>query len=195
MYSSDHACHFKTRNSEYKRSCHEDSIHVPTALIGGPFTGGGSIHQLVSSIDLAPTLLSAAGIAIPDVMQGRAITPLLGGKKVDWPDDVFVQISESQVGRAVRTGRWKYGVDAPDKRSSRDMGSDTYVEQYLYDLEYDPYELTNLVGLDSHAELAQVLRKRLLARMKQAGEPPAQIKSAPSRPGGQRRVTKGDLTA
>ena len=195
MFSSDHACHFKTRNGEYKRSCHEDSIRVPTAFYGGPFTGGGAIHQLVSSVDLAPTLLSAAGIAVPEVMQGRAITPLLGGKKVDWPDDVFVQISESQVGRAVRTGRWKYGVNAPDGRPSRDPGSDRYVEQYLYDLEYDPYELTNLVGLDSHSQLAAVLRKRLLQRMKQAGEAPAEILPAPRRPGGQRRVFDRDLSA
>lgn len=195
LFTSDHACHFKTRNGEYKRSCHEDSIRVPTALIGGPFTGGGCVRQLVSHVDLAPTLLSAAGVAVPENMQGRVITPLLGGKKVDWPDDVFIQISESQVGRAVRTGRWKYGVDAPGKNPGRDMYSDRYVEQYLYDLEYDPYELTNLVGLGSHAELATVLRQRLLRRMKEAGEPAATIDPAPPRGGGQRRVPKAALSA
>lgn len=195
LFTSDHACHFKTRNSEYKRSCHEDSIRVPTALIGGPFTGGGCVRQLISHVDLPPTLLSAAGIAVPEQMQGRAITPLLGGKKVEWRDDMFIQISESQVGRAIRTGRWKYGVDAPHKRPSQDMNSDHYVEQYLYDLECDPYEITNLVGLRSHTELARVLRERLLRRMKEAGEPPATIEPAPSRPGGQRRVTRDELNA
>src|SRR6185312_11234605 len=195
MYSSDHACHFKTRNNEYKRSCHEDSIRVPTALTGGPFTGGGTLRQLISHIDLVPTLLSACGIGVPDNMQGRVFLPLLGGKKADWPDDVFVQISESQVGRAVRTGRWKYGVTAPDGHPGRDMNSSHYVEQYLYDLEYDPYEITNLVGLSSHRQLSDILRDRLLARMKSAGEPPATIQPAPSRPGGQRRVTKSELYA
>ncbi len=34
VYTSDHGCHFKTRNSEYKRSCHEASIRVPTAVQG-----------------------------------------------------------------------------------------------------------------------------------------------------------------
>jgi len=196
LFSTDHACHFKTRNNEYKRSCHEDSIRLPTALIGGPFTGGGTIRQLVSSIDIAPTLLSAAGISAPSRMQGRSILPLLGGKKVpDWPGDVFIQISESQVGRAVRTGRWKYCVDAAGKNGGRDMNSDRYVEQYLYDLECDPYEITNLAGLSSHRELSNVLRERLLKRMKEAGEPPATIEPAPSRPGGQRRVTKEDIYA
>lgn len=193
LFSSDHACHFKTRNAEYKRSCHEDSIRVPTALVGGPFTGGGCVRQLVSHVDLAPTLLSAAGIGVPENMQGQTILPLLGGKKAEWPDDVFVQISESQVGRAIRTGRWKYCVDAPGKRPSQDMNSDHYVEQYLYDLESDPHELTNLAGLRSHVELSAVLRERLLRRMKEAGEPAATIEPAPARPGGQRRVLKQEL--
>ncbi len=34
LFTSDHGCHFKTRNSEYKRSCHESSIRVPTAFHG-----------------------------------------------------------------------------------------------------------------------------------------------------------------
>ena len=29
LYTSDHGCHFRTRNAEYKRSCHESSIRVP----------------------------------------------------------------------------------------------------------------------------------------------------------------------
>src|SRR5205085_11714901 len=40
LFTSDHGCHFKTRNSEYKRSCHDSSIRVPTALQGPGFEGG-----------------------------------------------------------------------------------------------------------------------------------------------------------
>ena len=72
-------------------------------------------QQLVSLVDLPPTLLDAGGLPVPAAMQGRSILPLLRGQAVDWPEEVFIQISESQVGRAVRTRRWKYGVDAPDK--------------------------------------------------------------------------------
>ena len=59
LFTSDHGCHFKTRNSEYKRSCHESSVHVPTALYGPGFEGGGRVDELVSLIDLPPTLLDA----------------------------------------------------------------------------------------------------------------------------------------
>ncbi|MDH7571668.1 MAG: sulfatase-like hydrolase/transferase, partial [Armatimonadota bacterium] len=196
LFTTDHGCHFKTRNSEYKRSCHESSIRLPTALCGPGFDGGGTLRQLVSLVDLPPTLLDAAGIPVPPEMQGRSILPLLGGRDVEWPEEVFVQISEAQVGRAVRTHRWKYGVDAPDKRGGRDPGSDRYVEQYLYDLEADPYELVNLVGFESHQEVAAVLRERLIRRMVAAGEAPPVIEPAPvSHPRGQRRLYPEELEA
>jgi len=189
LFTSDHGCHFKTRNAEYKRSCHESSIRVPTAFYGSGFFGGGQVRQLVGLIDIPPTLLDAAGLAIPPEMQGRSILPLVRGSANDWSEEVFVQISESQVGRAIRTQRWKYSVTAPDKDGIRESTADRYVEDYLYDLQADPYELTNLIGLDSHREVAFILRERLVRRMMQAGEVQPVIEPAPSRPGGQRIVS------
>lgn len=40
VYTSDHGSHFKTRNPEYKRSCHESATHTPLIIKGGKFTGG-----------------------------------------------------------------------------------------------------------------------------------------------------------
>jgi hypothetical protein len=56
-------------------------------------------------------------------MAGRSLVPLVRRDPdalAVWPDDVFFQISESQVGRGVRTHRWKYSVSAPDKNGNRD---------------------------------------------------------------------------
>ena len=189
MYTSDHGCHFKTRNNEYKRSCHESSVRIPTAIQGPGFNSGGQIHEPVSLIDFPPTLLNAAGIPVPATMQGRSLLPLVRRDTAGWPEEAFIQISESQVGRAVRTQRWKYGVDAPDRDGNRDAGADHYVEQYLYDLEADPYELTNLVGLDSHTEVSALLRDRLIRRMVEAGETAPVIDPAPARARGQRWVS------
>lgn len=195
LFTSDHACHFKTRNAEYKRSCHESSIRVPTAFCGPGFEGGGRVGELVSLIDLPPTLMDAAGLPVPDTMQGRSLLPLLRRETTQWPEEMFVQISESQVGRAVRTQRWKYGVTAPDKNGNRDPGSEQYVEQYLYDLLADPYELTNLIEMQSHEGVKAVLRERLIGRMKEAGEAEPVIEAAPTRPSGQRRVTEAEARA
>lgn len=188
LFTSDHGCHFKTRNSEYKRSCHESSIRIPTALIGGPFTGGGRIEKLVSIVDLAPTLLDAAEIPVPSEMQGRSIIPLLRDRHTEWPEEVFIQISESQVGRAVRTQRWKYSVTAPDKNGLKHSSSDRYVEEYLYDLLADPYELNNLIHMESHRPVAERMRQRLIRRMVEVGEVPPIIESAEIKPSGQKKV-------
>jgi len=192
MFTSDHGCHFKTRNGEYKRSCHESSVHVPTAFHGPGFEGGGQVSEMVSLIDLPPTLLDAAGIDVPDLMQGRSILPLLNGTADDWPEEAFIQVSEAQVGRAVRTGRWKYGVDAPEKHGGKDAGSDTYVEQYLYDLQADPYELTNLIHSEVHQIVRDVMRDRLIRRMKDAGEDEPSIVQAEVHRSGQRKVTEAE---
>lgn len=193
LFTSDHGNHFKTRNREYKRSCHESSIRIPGALWGPGFWGGGQVRQLVSLVDLPPTLLDAAGLPVPPSMQGRSLLPLLRGQGADWPDDIFLQISEDQVGRAVRTQRWKYSVYAPHKDGVSDADSSLYVEQYLYDLQADPHELTNLIGLGSHRAVADALRDRLIRRMVAAGEEAPTILVAPPRPSGQRRVAPDEI--
>jgi len=195
LYTTDHGSHFKTRNSEYKRCCHESAVRLPTALCGPGLDGGGRIQQLVSLVDLPPTLLDAAGLPVPDEMQGRSILPLLHGTAAEWPEEVLIQISESQVGRAVRTHRWKYSIVAPDKQGWRDPSADRYVEEFLYDLEADPYELTNRLGYESHQKVAAVMRERLIRRMVEAGEAAPTIEPAPTRPSGQRRVSEAEAYA
>ncbi len=184
LFTSDHGCHFKTRNGEYKRSCHESSVRVPAAAWGPGFDGGGRVDRLVSLVDFMPTLLDAAGLALPEGISGRSIMPLLrggeaGGVKAG-REEALIQVSEAQVGRAIRTKRWKYSVSAPDKDGYRDMDSDTYVEEFLYDVQSDPYELTNLIGFESHREVAQRLKGRLIALLREAGETEPEIVAAAS---------------
>jgi arylsulfatase A-like enzyme len=189
LCTADHGNHFKTRNGEYKRSCHEASIRIPMVLSGPGLSGGGRITSLVSLVDMPPTLLDAAGLPVPAEMEGRSI---LGGRE-DWPDDVFIQISESQVGRAVRTKRWKYGVTAPDRDGWNHRDAPAYTEQYLYDLEYDPHEQTNLIGFRSHREVCRSMQKRLLRYLlKVEGQSPAIIEAAEI-PSGQRLVAPEEI--
>ena len=114
-------------------------------MSGGAFEGGGRLEASVTLLDFAPSLLDACAIPVPDEMQGRSILPLLaprrqGDKEPEWPAEAFVQISEAQIGRAVRTRRWKYGVDAPKSMQEHYLeptgsASMQYQEQYLYDLQ------------------------------------------------------------
>ena len=170
LYTSDHGSHFCTRNSEYKRSCHDGCIRVPMIASGPGFSGGKVVDELVSLIDLPPTILNAGGVEMPTYMRGRPLQALAEGDATDWPEEVFLQISESQVGRAIRTKRWKYSVTAPDKDGVADSESDSYVEDFLYDLENDPHERNNLVKSEPHVAIRERLSEILKNRMLQAGE-------------------------
>ena len=169
VFVSDHGSHFRTRNREYKRSCHESSVRVPLVVRGPGFEGGNRVDRPVSLVDLPPTLLDAAGIDIPASMEGNSAMGLVAAERGDdnpaWIDDVFIQISEAEVGRALRTSRWKYSVFDPDADGWSTPASDRYVERYLYDLHADPYERTNLAGRAEHREVADRLRERLAGRI------------------------------
>jgi len=179
IYTSDHGSHFRTRNSEYKRACHEGCIRVPMIMYGPGFKGGRIIDDLVSLVDLPPTVMEAAGLPVPDSMRGRPLQPLMQGTPEDWPQEVFLQISESQVGRAIRTKRWKYSVRAPHRDGRNDPDSDRYVEDFLYDLQNDPHEKYNLVRHPFYAALRAELAETLKRRMAEAGEEMAEILPAP----------------
>lgn len=160
MYSSDHSCHFKTRNAEYKRSCHESAVRVPTMITGPGFLSGGQVKALFSTPDIAPTLIDAAGLAVPAGMTGSSLMPMVRDARNTWRQDVFFQISESETGRALRTHRWKYGITADYDHNSPD--AEAYQEVYLYDLDADPYEMVNLIGMAPFDTVVADLRARLL---------------------------------
>ncbi len=134
-----------------------------------PFGGGKVIRELVNLIDLPPTILAMAGITPPSSMRGRPLQELISGTARDWPEDTFLQISETQCGRAIRTKKWKYSVRAPNLGRLTPT-SDVYMEDFLYDLEADPHERHNLVTSTAHKEIRQELATRLKQRMIQAGE-------------------------
>lgn len=163
VYTSDHGSHFKTRNAEYKRSCHDSCTHIPLLIFGGGFESGKIDERLVSLIDLPPTLLRAAGIEIPESYEGF---PLQDETE---RDHVFIQISESQVGRAVRTKRYKYSVRA---LGSGNMlhSSPIYFEDFLYDLEKDPIEKNNLVKDPEYKQVRKELKQMLIKQMTEVGE-------------------------
>ena len=170
IYTSDHGSHFRTRNREYKRSCHEASIHVPMIAYGPGFKGGKNIEELVSLIDIPPTLLESIDLEVPDYMQGKPLQSIVSEEDKEWRNEVFIQISESHVGRAIRNKKWKYSVKAPKADGGLDPDSDLYVEDFLYNLEDDPYEKNNLVNDPDYKEIREKLKKRLKNKMKKAGE-------------------------
>lgn len=180
IYTSDHGCHFRTHTEEiapggyddYKRNSFEGTIHVPLLIKGPGFTGGCLQEKVVSLIDLPKTLMTAAGCEIGKEIQGRALQEVA---REDWEEMVYIQISESFVGRAVRSPRYKYVVHAPDKHPWNDSGSSVYTEKYLFDLQEDPLEKNNLLGNFDYEHIRCMLKERLIQFALEAGEGYIQI--------------------
>ena len=166
IYTSDHGCHFKTRNrdlkkpgaDDYKRSCHEGVIKTPLIIHGEGFKCG-RVSKFVSLLDLPPTILEIAGVTEKNEMQGEAIQEKV---KKEAGDTVFIQISESIVGRAIRTKNYKYCVYAPDKNPWQDSYAENYEGLYLYDLCSDPNESENLLGKVEYIEIENKLKLLLI---------------------------------
>lgn len=171
VYTADHGSHFITRGleAEYKRTCHDASIHIPMIITGPGFKGGKEIRHAVSLLDLPATLLDCASIAKPDDFQGRSLLPLAQNPDMEWDDVAFLQISESRVGRAIRTPEYTYSVRAVGDGYAV-AESDVYYEEFFYVLKDDPYQQHNLANdpawASTRAGLAEVLKKKMV----QAGE-------------------------
>ena len=157
IYTSDHGCHFKTRNMEYKRSCHDSSIHTPLVIKGANIEKGVRDKRFVSLVDLPPTILSFAGIPIPDSYQGTAIQDNVEN------ECAYIQISETQCGRAIRTKHFTYSVSSPLPMSKN---SGVYFEDYLYDNRVDRAQKNNLIKSKEYENVRSYLKELLLEQIK-----------------------------
>lgn len=169
IYASDHGSHFLTRNrdshlngyDDYKRSGHDACLKVPLIISGGPFTGGKTVEELVSTESLPKTILALAGVDVGDKMIGEDLLRVVEKKDAERPNQVFAQISESRVGRCIRTSQYLYGVYAPGLNGGAVASSDVYADDYLYDMSKDPFQLENIVEEPSYMEIKKELRKKL----------------------------------
>lgn len=133
-----------------RRLPYEESVKSPL-IISHPASiePGSVIRDFALSIDMAPTIVAAAGAQIPGRMQGRSLLPLLYGQKAPWRDSFLVEYYAHDNPfpwivnldyRLVRMGRYKY---------VRWIRKDDAEE--LYDLEADPFERRNLAGASTHS--------------------------------------------
>ena len=175
-FMSDHACHFMTRNTEYKRSTHNSSLRVPLLIAGPGFDSARQIQEIIGVINITPTLLDAAGVPVPESMKGRSFLPLVHDAKAraDWPNKELIQISESMTGRAIRTKDWTYCIADPTGMRSAPL-STNYHEYQMYDQRNDPYELVNVAGRKEYRKEADELRDELKRLIVASGEPEPEI--------------------
>ena len=176
IFASDHGSHFLTRNrdshlngyDDYKRSCHDAALHVPLVIAGGPFQGGMAVEEIVSTASLPKTILALAGVDVGEAMIGENLLDVVEKKDDNRANEAFAQISESRVGRCLRTADYLYSVYAPGVNGGEEAAAEVYADDFLYDMERDPHQMNNMVADPAYAQVKAELRERLLDWIEQA---------------------------
>jgi arylsulfatase A-like enzyme len=158
LLSSDHGFFLGEHHLYDKRLMYEPSIRVPMMVsFPGRVKPGTKSDEMVLNLDLAPTLLEIAGLAVPDEMQGKSFLPLAEGTpNISWRKDWLYEYYEYPGFENVRPCR---GV-----RTTRYKLIHFFIEPQeweLYDLQADPDEMNNLYGQPGNEELTAQLKARL----------------------------------
>ena len=108
-------------------------------------------------------------VETPSDLHGRSLLPLCLEPHPSRNNNVLIQISETQIGRAVRTEKWLNSVTGNGDPWNESAAS-RYSGTYLYDLQADSAQLRNLISYLSHIPVQQELRLLLKELMIQADE-------------------------
>jgi arylsulfatase A-like enzyme len=174
IYASDNGYFLGSKGLKGKDLLYEESLRMPLLVldprVAAEHRRGRRIRELVSSLDLAPTMLELAGVTIPKVMQGRSLVPLLQGQTPeDWRDTIFAENYFS----SFYLPAWEFAGDLRpmvEQRSARSrcVRSDRYkyliyyelrpVVEQLFDLERDPHETLDLSGDPAYAKVLEEMR-------------------------------------
>jgi arylsulfatase A-like enzyme len=152
ILTSDHGDLVGSHGLPFKGPClYDELLHVPL-LLSWPGYEASEHCELVSLIDLVPTMLDAAGLP-PDVkLPGHSLRALLDGEGSQWPDWAVMEYLAKQGWanpiRGLRQGQWQYNEYL-------------WGGEELYDRLADPVELHNLADDPAHRAQADGLRKQL----------------------------------
>jgi arylsulfatase A-like enzyme len=166
LFTADHGDMLGSHNRWDKQIWYEEAVHVPFLLrYPRRVPAGRKLEALVDVVDIMPTLLGLAGVAIPQGVEGRDLTPALVGKGPAGADASLIAGYMPFARQAFHYPEWR-GVRTR---------THTYVESRqgpleLYDHRQDPYQRDNLVNRPAQAGLQQRLAARLKELLERTGD-------------------------
>ncbi len=181
IYSSDQGFYLGEHGWFDKRWIFEESLRTPLLVKWpGHAKPGSTTAEIVSNIDFAPTLLEAAGVAVPAGVQGRSLLPLLNGTTPkDWRKSFYYHYYEHP---AVHSVARHYGV-VTDRYKLVRFYEPEFDYWELFDLKTDPQELKSVYGSPEYAETQKGLEVELARLRKELKVPDSDPAEAdPRRP-------------
>lgn len=165
IYTSDNGYSLGDHGLTEKHFTYEEPIRVPL-LLQYP----NKIHKqtikkhLVSTLDIAPTILDYASVDIPVQMDGKSLKPLLDKPNTSpqWRNELFFSTTQHQI--ALRTEKFKLIQSLTDIKHFE-----------LYDLESDPRELQSVYNDPEYQHIRQEMRLRLRQRIEKNGWSPRKL--------------------
>ncbi len=140
-----------------KRFAYEESMRIPflARWPGVSKNPGRKNEEMVLNIDLAPTILEAAGIPVPSRMHGKSFLPLIQGKQISMREAFLYEYFRDMPWpvpplKAVRTREWKYITYHKGK-----------IEDELFNLVEDPREQLNLINDPAASDRKEELKAQL----------------------------------
>ncbi|MFC1734605.1 sulfatase-like hydrolase/transferase [Candidatus Hydrogenedentota bacterium] len=149
VFTSDHGDMQGSHGLANKSHPHEESSRIPLIARVPGGAEGRVTDALVSGIDFFPTCLDYAALPLEQRVEGVSFAPLTRGEDQTLNGPIF---SETRKWCLIRQNRFKFVASRPELEPT-----------HLYDLEADPYEMTNLVEKDEHREDCE----RLLATLRE----------------------------
>jgi len=149
IFTADHGEMMGAHGFLTKGRFHEESARVPFVVRWPGHVKAGRAKAPVQMMDAYPTIVEAIGGELSPGRFAKSVLPVATGKK-----DSIRALAVSEIGNAAplrimaRDTRFKYWADEQ--------------REYLYDLESDPLEMTNLVGAAGQRDTLDLMRARLL---------------------------------
>ncbi len=153
IFASDNGFMFGEHGLIDKRCMYEESIRVPIIVsCPGLIESGRKLDEMVLNIDVAPTIVEAAGLPVPKEMQGRSLLSLAEGK------------ADATTWRKSFLYEYFWEPAYPETPSMLGVRTDTqkFIEYQgvwdsneLYDLQKDPHEMHNHIST-SHRKVVTV---------------------------------------
>jgi arylsulfatase A-like enzyme len=157
VYTSDQGFFLGDHGLYDKRFMYEESLRMPLMIRWpGVIRPDTVCSAMALNIDFAPTFLAAAGMPVPDDMQGRSLLPLFRGETpADWRTSMYYRYYHDPGHHNTRA---HYGVRTTTHKLLHFWKKDQWE---LYDLTKDPLELNNVYSDPAYGQVRDDLTKEL----------------------------------